>query len=203
MSYKNDCFIESTNIFESIILCITPKNTYCLHGQFSSGYRQIFHKFYRFLSDWRVLFGAVGLLLQALAIWTHKIPHKGSLNMLPSIEVEMLASDISPSTLWFLYDQMCNQEKKIPDWSFTPGRSGNDQEAMPGMSSEQIRQSHWCYGEQETGKVTHAALNLPGSVAGDRSLGNKSKVIMWISTELPPIFIELRLFFKKSKLDEK
>lgn len=74
---------------------------------------------------------------------------------------------------------------------------------MPGMSSEQIRQSHSCYGKHETGKVTHAALNLPGSVADDGSLGNKSKVIMWISTERLPIFIELRLFFFKSKLDEK
>lgn len=51
---------------------------------------------------------------------------------------------------------------------------------MPGMSSEQLRQSHSCYGEHETGKVTPAALNLPGSVADDGSLGNKSKVIMWI-----------------------
>lgn len=50
---------------------------------------------------------------------------------------------------------------------------------MPGMSFEQMCQSHThSYGEQEKGKVTHAALNLPGSVADDGSLGNKSKVIM-------------------------
>lgn len=46
------------------------------------------------------------------------------------------------------------------------------------MFSEQMRQSHSCYGKHEKGKVIHAALNLPGSVADDESLDNKSRVIM-------------------------
>lgn len=102
--------------------------------------------------------------------------------MLPSIEVEMSASDISPSILCFLFSMIkcaTRKRKSQIEALLQAGLAMIRKLCLECSLSRSASPTHAMGNRrQETGKVTHAALNLPGSVAADGSLGNKSKVIM-------------------------